>query len=640
MFEQRKTIKVNGVSFDMILVEGDKFSIGDKEYELEDFYMAEIPVTQELYMAIMGSAHTGSYSTSTYNYNDSYTFKINPVKHLSLNILRNETVQERQKRIEREWEEQRRQEQIEEEIRKKERERQKNFEKKLPVNNVSWTECIEFINNLNKKTGLYFALPSFEQWYFAASGGILSKGYNYAGSNDPNTIGHFHKILETKFSPGLYVMTGETTSINNRKAPTNEFQWTKTYKPNELGIFDMSGLVHEWLDEAGKVIGGSFHSDPEKVSKIKKYGFSDFRYSNNLLNDQRYRKNLYITPNIEGNFYGFRLVLLNKSKNYIIPQPPSVKTVVSDQERSIISLISSNHTLGLLRSVISNKFEKEKTIHSYKDRFAFSKFQGNVYNIFIGVRNLPNFKGSCFNKFLSRRSFIDFCKYQFVNMLIRLDLQGYNLLIHDELGLNLETLDHFNPLQIGNINIDTNLSKVKDRINILKSHKFITNNIDILKIENASSFKKDDKGLKVLKLASNSILIEIKDTFNVQRVQKINNEWLYSTSFGSKIPRISFNCFCDFNGELNDFEGCHYPDGFISTGIVRFMTNHIKKPLSRFNIIDFDNSSRVNLLFCKKNKGGLYEYDYPTSSGLYLIQDERFFILPQEVYDELKANLV
>lgn len=62
MFERKKTITVNGVSFNMILVEGDKFHIGTEEHEVDDFYMAEFPVTQELFMAVLGTAKSGSYN--------------------------------------------------------------------------------------------------------------------------------------------------------------------------------------------------------------------------------------------------------------------------------------------------------------------------------------------------------------------------------------------------------------------------------------------------------------------------------------------------------------------------------------------------------------------------------------------------
>ncbi|WP_289189240.1 hypothetical protein, partial [Xylanibacter rodentium] len=88
--------------------------------------------------------------------------------------------------------------------------------------------------------------------------------------------------------------------------------------------------------------------------------------------------------------------------------------------------------------------------------------------------------------------------------------------------------------------------------------------------------------------------------------------------------RISLNCFCDFNNG-ND--------------IIKSMKQIILYDHNRINNEDFDNTERVNQLFCKQNKGGLYEYNYPPSSGLYEIQDERFFILPQPVYDEWRQSL-
>lgn len=198
MFEQRKTITVNGVSFDMILVEGDKFCIGNREVELDDFYMAEIPVTQELYMAVMGPAHTGSYNMMPDNFD-----YLDPNRGISLiQPIYRESVEEHQKRLDREWREKSERE-------SKERDRIRKLSALLPINNISWLESIEFIKKLNALTGLCFALPSFEQWYFAASGGVESKGYKFAGSDDANAVGHFHKLSKREFKPTVYVMTGE-----------------------------------------------------------------------------------------------------------------------------------------------------------------------------------------------------------------------------------------------------------------------------------------------------------------------------------------------------------------------------------------------------------------------------------------------
>ena len=142
MFEQRKSITVNDVTFNMILVEGDKFCIGEREYEVDDFYMAEFPVTQELYMAVMGSAHTGSYNMmpDNFDYLDPKRFSIYG------NIInRNESVEEYKKRLDKELQEKLNRE-------GKERDRIRKLSASLPVNNVSWIEAINFIKKLTSFT--------------------------------------------------------------------------------------------------------------------------------------------------------------------------------------------------------------------------------------------------------------------------------------------------------------------------------------------------------------------------------------------------------------------------------------------------------------------------------------------------------
>ena len=46
----------------------------------------------------------------------------------------------------------------------------------LPVEQVSWDDCQEFINKLNSITGRRFRLPTEAEWEYAASGGKKSKG--------------------------------------------------------------------------------------------------------------------------------------------------------------------------------------------------------------------------------------------------------------------------------------------------------------------------------------------------------------------------------------------------------------------------------------------------------------------------------
>ena len=101
-----------------------------------------------------------------------------------------------------------------------------------PVGNVSWLECEKFINTLSKITGKTFSFPTEAQWEFAARGGIFSKGYCYSGGDNIDDVAWYWDNCDKKVHA------------------------VKTKKPNELGIYDMSGSVWEWCyDWADKYDG-------------------------------------------------------------------------------------------------------------------------------------------------------------------------------------------------------------------------------------------------------------------------------------------------------------------------------------------------------------------------------------------------
>lgn len=96
---------------------------------------------------------------------------------------------------------------------------------KRPVDNVSWYECQEFITKLNILTGRHFRLPTEAEWEYAARGGKLSHGYKYSGSNTISAVSWYYD------NSGMY-----THNVGMKK-------------PNELGLYDMSGNLNEWCQD-------------------------------------------------------------------------------------------------------------------------------------------------------------------------------------------------------------------------------------------------------------------------------------------------------------------------------------------------------------------------------------------------------
>jgi formylglycine-generating enzyme required for sulfatase activity len=155
--------------------------------------------------------------------------------------------------------------------------RSKHKGARLPVEYVTYDMCQEFIGRLSRLTGRPFRLPTEAEWEYAARGGKRSKGYLYAGGNEIGQVG----------------LTLDSSAGSEQPVAQQ--------KPNELGLYDMSGNVWEWCsDWYAKEPSGR----PSRYFHVIRGGAYDCsprycRTSNRFMYDERRRR-----PSV-----GFRLAM-------------------------------------------------------------------------------------------------------------------------------------------------------------------------------------------------------------------------------------------------------------------------------------------------------------------------------------------
>lgn len=154
-----------------------------------------------------------------------------------------------------------------------------------PVEQVSWDDCQQFIANLNKKTGLQFRLLTESEWEFTARGGIWCNNYDYSGG----------------------CMAKDYARFNDNSL--NETHEVKTRKPNALGIYDMSGNVHEWCEDWYEDWEPSFDYIDHVGPKLGHHKVCRGGAFNSKETHCRIEHRENWSPSVRFNFVGFRLAM-------------------------------------------------------------------------------------------------------------------------------------------------------------------------------------------------------------------------------------------------------------------------------------------------------------------------------------------
>lgn len=153
-----------------------------------------------------------------------------------------------------------------------------------PVERVSWNDAQGFIRRLNRNSAFKFRLPSEAEWEYACRSGGRQIEYG----------------TETGLAP-----PGSVNSWNHNKKVSLP---VGSFKANPLGFHDMSGNVHEWVEDKKTGYEKVRADNPvyEGSGKFRGTRGGSFLSGNQGLRCTD-RENNYV-PKLRYDFLGFRLV--------------------------------------------------------------------------------------------------------------------------------------------------------------------------------------------------------------------------------------------------------------------------------------------------------------------------------------------
>ena len=134
----------------------------------------------------------------------------------------------------------------------------------IPVGHVTWEECQVFLTKLSEMTGKHFRLPTEAEWEYAARCGNKNKDFIYSGSDYADVVGWIN-YESNKIMPvaqkrcnqlGIYDMTG------------NSWEWCQDGGCRSYTTDSVINPIYVGASTGHVIRGGSFRTEPARCTNI------------------------------------------------------------------------------------------------------------------------------------------------------------------------------------------------------------------------------------------------------------------------------------------------------------------------------------------------------------------------------------
>jgi len=221
---------------------------------------------------------------------------------------------------------------------------------KLPVTDVSWEDCQDFIKKLNAKTAGGYRLPTEAEWEYACRAGTT-----------------------TAFA------VGNSLSKSDANIDGDSIKTVGSYKANAFGLYDLHGNVWEWCEDWRADYPAGAITDPKGPATGEHRVLRGGSFFNSVVSLSRSSNQFGLTPTERDFNYGFRLVRTVPS---VLTEPIHLKPIGFSLEVPETGALVVEELTGALKPPFESEQKASKSERaSSSDAFSNHKFADSFFNL-------------------------------------------------------------------------------------------------------------------------------------------------------------------------------------------------------------------------------------------------------------------